>query len=271
VYGSFCEGWRARYALVYSLHVSRHLIIFDVELALATRVRGDGLVLFAGLRRIQALSQALSHALSHALSCPVVSRFLRLLGGEVAGHVNHVGRCRWARGRRVMASFCVSYRVSLFVVSRLLRCVALWRTLGRPDSLSGNVVFGRERRTPHLTRRSRQLKRQFWRSLASPGCLSSPCLRAAGGWQPIPRRGGPRSSLASAGASRGPVFRVRRDCSRVLEFPLLPRPFEVRRSHCERSFRPLDAGNLCGINHKQRTAEPREIHAHTRNGFGSWV
>jgi hypothetical protein len=270
VYGSFCEGWRARYALVYSLHVSRHLIIFDVELALATRVRGDGLVLFAGLRRIQALSQALSHALSHALSCPVVSRFLRLLGGEVAGHVNHVGRCRWARGRRVMASFCVSYRVSLFVVSRLLRCVALWRTLGRPDSLSGNVVFGRERRTPQLARRSRQLKRQFWRSLASPGCLSSPCLRAAGGWQPIPRRSGPRRRPPPA-RREGPSFASDETVHVFVEFPLLPRPFEVRRSRCERSSRPLDAGNLCGINHKQRTAEPREIHAHTRNGFGSWV
>jgi hypothetical protein len=144
---------------------SRHLIIFDGELALATRVRGDGLVLFAGLRWIQALSQA--------LSCPVVSMFLRRLGGEVAGHVNHVGRCRWARGRRVTISFRVSHHVSLLAISPLLRCVALWRTLGRPeDSLSSNVVFGRERRTPQLARRSRQLKRQFWRSLASPGCLS---------------------------------------------------------------------------------------------------
>jgi hypothetical protein len=144
---------------------SRHLIIFDVELALATRVRGDGLVLFAGLRWVQAFSQA--------LSCPVVSRFLRRLGGEVAGHVNHVGRCRWASGRRVTTSFRVSHHVSLLAVSRLLRCVALWRTLGRPeDSLSSNVVFGRERRTPHLARRSRQLKRQCLRSLASPGRLS---------------------------------------------------------------------------------------------------
>lgn len=109
---------------------------------------------------------------SRALSCPVVSSFLRRLSGEAAGHVKHVGRCQWARGCRVTTSYCMAHRVSLFAVSRLLRCVALWRTLGRHDSLSSNVVFGRERRTPHLARRSRQLIRQYLRSRASPGCLS---------------------------------------------------------------------------------------------------
>lgn len=100
-----------------------------------------------------------------------------------------------------------------FAVSRLSRCVAHWRTLGRPeDSLSS--IFGRERRVPHLARLSRQLARDL-RSLASPNCL--------GGQQDVRSRHheevyivvGLRRLLPRAGALRGRVFRVRRDCPRL--------------------------------------------------------
>lgn len=157
---SLCMGLSARAGeLAAPLSVpcvfSRHLVIFDVESALETRVWGDEVVLPDGLRWVQ------------VLSCRVLSRFLRRLGGEAAGRVDHAGRCRW------VTLFGVTPHVSQLAISRLPGCVALWRTMGRPeDSLSSNVTFGRKRRVPHLARLSRQLTRHFLRSLASPGCLS---------------------------------------------------------------------------------------------------
>lgn len=110
--------------------VSQYLVIFDVESVLAIRLWGDKVVLPVGLRWVQ------------ALSCRLVSRFLKRLGGEVAGCVDLAGRWRWARGYQVMTLFGVAHHISLFAVSYLSKFVALWRTLGCPeDSSSSNVIL----------------------------------------------------------------------------------------------------------------------------------
>lgn len=152
-----------------------------------------------------------------------------------------------------MTLFGVARHVSLLAVSCLSRFVALWRTLGCPeDSLSSNArlefisVASAPSPSPCATQSAACTT--LLRSLASPDCV--PWLPLLTVFQDsrrfaadtVPRRSGSRRWPPLA-RRKGASFASDETVHVFVNFTLLPRPFEVRRSHCERSSRPLDAGN----------------------------